>query len=850
MTATVTERSAAAGLRRPGVPARRRTRAPESEASRPPAPLDARLVPAAAGAWAAAHLGVTLPAATSGLVAGAVLLACAVPAGYLVRERRRHPAGARRRLHRGVAAAPPSGAALLALLVVAAVLAATGAHVHARGGGLLADLAGRGASAVVTARVAAEPRPMETREWEAEGRFRVVADVVEVSGRGARSLARAPVVVLGPAPWGDLTLGEQVRVRGTLVATEPGDDAAALLITSREPERRGRPPWHLRVVNLFREALRAVTADLSPQARGLVPGIAVGDDRELPADLRADMQAVSLTHLTAVSGAHVAILLGAVLGALVWLAPPWRTGAGALALVAFVALVRPEASVLRSAVMGAVVLVALLLGRPARALPALCGAVVALVLADPWLARSYGFVLSVLATAGLVLLARPWARWLTHVLPRWLATAVAVPAAAQAACGPVVVLLTPAVSPYAVPANILAAPAVPPATVLGVGATVLAPWWPVGAEALAVAASWCTAWIAQVARALAALPGAQVAWPGGTGGALALAGATAAGVAVLARAGPRRTRPAVPALAVLLVLLVLPGPRQVVGAWLPGGRPPPDWVAVQCDVGQGAAFVVRSGPGAAVMVDVGPAGGAAADCLRAAGVRRLDLLVLTHAHADHVGGLPEVLAAVDVQRAVLGPGSDPANAVGAVQRQLAAAGIPVDRPVAGGPGARGRAGEVGWEVLGPAPDAVAAGTGEAAVNDLSLVVRLDAPGLRVLALGDAELDGQARLVRLLRRSPVTVHDVVVMAHHGSPRQDERLAALLAPRLTLVSVGADNDYGHPAPSALELYGRSGPVLRTDVCGAVTVVRTGTPAGLGTLSSCRAGGEGSGGEGGGR
>jgi competence protein ComEC len=801
-----------------------------------PAPLDARLVPAALGAWAAAHVGVTLPAATSGVAAGVALLACAGPVWVLVRERRR-PAGAPRRRHRGVAAAPPSAAVLLALLVVAAVLGATAAQVHTRDHGLLGDLAFRGASAVVTSRVAAEPRALETREWEVEARFRVVVDVEQVSGRGARSAARAPVVVLGPASWGDLTLGEQVRVRGTLVATDPGDDAGALLVTSRAPERLGPPPWHLRAVNLLRGALREITADLSPQARGLVPGIAVGDDRDLPADLRADMQAVSLTHLTAVSGAHVAILLGTVLGAFVWLPRPWRTAAGALALVAFVALVRPEASVLRSAVMGAVVLVALVLGRPARALPALCAAVVTLVLVDPWLGRSYGFALSVLATAGLVLLARPWARWLSHLMPRWLATAVAVPAAAQAACGPVVVLLTPAVSPYAVPANILAAPVVPPATVLGVGATLLAPWWPGGAEALAAAASWCTAWIALVARVLAALPGAQLAWPGGTGGALALAAATAVGIGVLARAGPRRTGPALPALVVVLALALLPGPRQVVRAWLPDGWPPRGWVAVQCDVGQGAAFLVRSGPEAAVMVDVGPAGASAASCLRAAGVQRLDLLVLTHAHADHVGGLPEVLAAVHVRAAILGAGSDPVAAVEAVQHQLAAAGVSLDRPVAGGPGATGRAGEVGWEVLGPAPGAVTAGSGEEAVNDLSLVVRLDAPGLRAVALGDVELDGQARLARYLRRSAAVPHDVVVMAHHGSSRQDERLAALLAPRLTLVSVGKDNDYGHPASSALDLYGRTGPVLRTDLCGAVAVVRTDAPAGLAARAACR-------------
>ncbi|WP_418605579.1 ComEC/Rec2 family competence protein [Georgenia sp. SUBG003] len=154
--------------------------------------------------------------------------------------------------------------------------------------------------------------------------------------------------------------------------------------------------------------------------------------------------------------------------------------------------------------------------------------------------------------------------------------------------------------------------------------------------------------------------------------------------------------------AVALVPLVLPGPREAVGRLLPDGWPPPGWAAVQCDVGQGAAFLVRSGPGAAVMVDVGPAGGGAAACLRDAGVETLDVLVLTHAHADHVGGLAEVLAAVEVRRALLGPGREPAAAVDAALDQLSAAGVPVDRPVAGAPTARGSAGEVGWEVA-PGP---------------------------------------------------------------------------------------------------------------------------------------------------
>ncbi|MFH5823552.1 ComEC/Rec2 family competence protein [Georgenia sp. AZ-5] len=810
--------------------------ASRSRAPRPP-PLDLRLVPAALTAWSGASLAVTRPAAELLLAAGLATAGIAALAAGLLRRggagtwRRGPRQGPLAPRHRGAPAGPAT--VLLAAAVLLAVLLSAAPRVHERESGLLAELTELGASAVLTGRVATEPRPVAPREWEAAPRQRLELTVEEVRGRGQVARARTSVVVVGPDGWSGVRLGERVRLRATLVATEPGDAAAALAVTADPPRPAGGARWPLTAVNRLRGALGAVTADLSPQARGLVPGIAVGDDRALPPDLAADMRATSLTHLTAVSGAHVAIVLGAVLGALAWAPRRWRSAGAALALVAFVTLVRPEASVLRAAAMGAVVLAALLLGRPARALPGLCAAVVALVVADPWLARSYGFALSVLATAGLVLLARPWARWLSHLLPRWLATAVAIPAAAQAMCGPVVVLLSPALSPYAVPANLLAAPAVPPATVLGVAATLLAPAWPGGAHALAVLASGCTWWIATVARTLARLPGAQLPWPPGATGALALVVVSAVVVALLARAGPRRLgwRAVVPLAAVAAVLL-LPGPRWVT-SWLPDGWPPRGWLALQCDVGQGGAFLVRSGEGAAVMVDVGPAGGAAAGCLRAAGVERLELLVLTHAHADHVGGLGDVLAAVAVDRVLLGPGPEPAQTVAAVLRQLE--GVPTARPVADGGTAAGTAGTIAWEVLWPPAAGVRALPGPDGVNDLSLALRLRAPGLDVLVPGDLEHAGQAGLLARLRARAPDPADVVAVAHHGSARQDPALAAWLRPRLAVVSVGSDNDYGHPAPSALHLYESTGAVvLRTDLCGAIAVVPDGD--GLAAVSGC--------------
>ena len=125
---------------------------------------------------------------------------------------------------------------------------------------------------------------------------------------------------------------------------------------------------------------------------------------------------------------------------------PARVALVALASLTFVALVRPEPAVLRAAVMAAFALTGVAIGRPAQSVPALAASVVGLLVVDPWLARSFGFVLSAAATAGLVLLAAPLAARLAPWTGDAAAFALAVPLAAQAACGPVLVLLDPSVS--------------------------------------------------------------------------------------------------------------------------------------------------------------------------------------------------------------------------------------------------------------------------------------------------------------------------------------------------------------------------------------------------------------------
>ncbi len=199
------------------------------------------------------------------------------------------------------------------------------------------------------------------------------------------------------------------------------------------------------------------------------------------------MRDTGLTHLTAVSGSNITIVCGAGLLVAAWcgLRRRSRVVAAAAVLVAFVVVAGPEPSVLRAGVMGAVGLLGLVGSRRGTGMPALCLAVVVLAVVDPWLARAFGFALSVLATSGLLLLARPLAQAMSRAVPTWLALAVAVPLAAQTVCGPVTILLSPQVPLTAVPANLLVAPAVAPATVLGVVATVLAPVWPSGAASVA-----------------------------------------------------------------------------------------------------------------------------------------------------------------------------------------------------------------------------------------------------------------------------------------------------------------------------------------------------------------------------
>ncbi|HSV37144.1 MAG TPA: ComEC/Rec2 family competence protein, partial [Nocardioidaceae bacterium] len=375
----------------------------------------------------------------------------------------------------------------------------------------------------------------------------------------------------------------------------------------------------------------------------------------------------------------------------------------------------------------------------------------------------------------------------------------------------VVAAVSGSVSLVAVLANVLVAGVVGPATVLGLLGGLIWPIWPLLGGAMGRVAGWCADWIIHIADRAAALPGASLGW---APGAFSLASLTLLCVLVAwgaprYLAGARRTLAGASALVVGMVQpLPLLGP---VLDW-----PPDGWLMVACDVGQGDALVLNSGPGAAVVIDAGPDPGSVDRCLRRLGIDRVPVIVLTHFHADHIDGLTGVLRDREVGEVLVTGVRDPPHGADQVDRD--AAGIPVRVPTYA---EVAQVGAVTWQVVGPAGSGGDDhGEEGSAANNASLVLLAEVGGVRILLTGDAEPEAQQGLARSLGALRV---DVLKVPHHGSRYQDEEFLAGLGARLAVVSAGQDNDYGHPSLETLESLRRAGmEVRRTDLDGDVAVL----------------------------
>ncbi len=574
-----------------------------------------------------------------------------------------------------------------------------------------------------------------------------------------------PIRVIAPrsSAYG-LLPGQKIAITGRVVKSSERRVAALIIATS--PIKVLAPPssW-ARALAEIRNGLR--NASGAGDAGALIPGMVIGDTAKQSSDFKNDMRRAGLTHLTAVSGANFAIVSAFVLWFMqfIFRKIPARLLATAIALTAFIALVRPTPSVLRAAAMAAVMLVALSTRQRGDSLPALGFAIAAVVAIDPWQSRDPGFALSVLATAGLLILAPRITAYFQRWLPRSAAAIIAIPIAAMALCLPVIIALSGYLSFISIIANIVAAPFVAPITIIGFIAALLSPISPTGAHLLLLLVRPFASAITTIARWAAQFPVISIR-TGLLGFFIALT--------LLLLIFTFRKR------AITLILIA-----SLLALWW-GRFPAGQWDLFICDVGQGDGYVINLHDDRAIVIDVGPDPNLIDQCLRRLDISTIALLILTHPHADHIGGLS---------------GARKGRKVEAIWSDNIAA------------GSHARIGEYQIEVLWPQ----AVGATDENPNNISIAARISSRDLTLFASGDIEPEVQEKL-----RGKVGQVDIYKVAHHGSRFQDPTLLKELSPTLALISAGVGNTYGHPAPSTIAaLEHLRAKVLRTDRDGAIAV-----------------------------
>ncbi|MGP6178006.1 ComEC/Rec2 family competence protein [Microbacterium sp. A196] len=644
----------------------------------------------------------------------------------------------------------------------------------------------------------------------ADGRLWFDVQTMRAGTLGAPEPLSVPIRV-GVDPESGLDLGAVIRIAGDTMATDPGE-RAVLVVFGMRVEIVQPAQGAFGIAAQVREDFVERATKLPEPGAGLLPGLAVGDTRAVTEELNAAMLTSGLSHLTAVSGANCAIVVGAVF----WLVGlcgggrALRVVLALAALAAFVVLVTPEPSVIRASVMAALAMLTLLCGRPGAGVGVLCLAAAGILISDPWLAATPGFALSAAATAALIVLAPPLARGMSRWMPQPLALAIGIPVAAQLACGPIIALFAEQQSIIGIPANMLADPVAPIATVVGLLACLAAPIPPL-ADLLAASAWLPAAWISATATVSAAVPGGTVLVLPGIGAALVVAmlsvaiGFLLAGTTPFAGALARWAR--IASVGVVVVASGLLGARVLLTGPLVGVTVPQSWSISACDVGQGDALVLRSEERIA-LIDTGMEPEPLLTCLSALGVDRIDLLVLTHFDADHVGAAGSVVGRADT--VLHGPtaSSDERHLL----EDFESAGA---RVVSASAGMQGSLGGAQWRVLWPRPNSAAFPAG----NDASVVLEFDGGGVpRSLFLGDLSAVPQRMLTASLHGN----YTVVKVAHHGSADQDPGLYAAAHPRVAIFSAGADNDYGHPRTETIDITASLGALtLRTDQQGRILI-----------------------------
>ncbi len=620
----------------------------------------------------------------------------------------------------------------------------------------------------VVGRLPDDPRRSVRGVW-----FLIEPSEVMVDGQW-RTWEGPTLLVNGNPGDSSMEAGDTVEVLGKATSTSgvARGDAYAGTVAARSTEVVSGPSGLL-----FGAASRIrhrVADSLAPwdgqSAGGLVAGFLIGDTTGVSAVDEEELRLSGLSHFVAVSGSNVALFLmlwWVVVGPLA-LGPRRRALAGFVGILLFVVVTRWESSVLRAASMAGIVLMARAVGLPLSAWSALGIGVGALFLAAPEVVFDVGLQLSVAATLGVMAGADLFA----GRLPKPVATTLSATVAAQVAVAPILLLRFGTV-PLAAPlANLLAAPAVALATMTGSIGVALG-WSPLLAVSVGAAR-----WVLAVAEVAAGWP--QLGWFG-AGGAVGV-------LILLARPGTRWV--GLVASAAAISFSFVNGP-------VPVDRPS----VVFLDIGQGDAILVFGEGGEVMLMDGGPDPVLLVRKLRQFGVDRIDLLVVSHPHEDHVAGLLPVAERYPIG-VIWQPGFvDSGTTFARLDRIAADRGIGMVVPALG----HHRLGTLSIEVLGPVRR-------YASPNDQSLVLRVEGDAL--LLPGDIEAIAQAELGPLPAR-------IMKVPHSGSKTSDLTWLSASGPEVAVISVGP-NSFGHPSDSVIDVLHEAGSdVVRTDQAGDVVI-----------------------------
>ena len=630
--------------------------------------------------------------------------------------------------------------------------------------------------------------------------------------------------------------GERVSVEGKLEAAPSFDGfdyrgylarqgVAGTMLFPRVERLEGASTWSWsrRSADVRLELERSLQRALPEPEASLAAGIVFGRDANLPDELAQDFRDSGLAHLTAVSGSNVTIITGLVFYVLTPLLGRRRaTPLAGVAMVLYLVAAGLSWSVIRAGLMAAVFLAGLAIGRPQASLPALGLAAIVITAVQPSAAVDAGFQLSLAATAGIIVFA-PWLRAgmdaalarvrLATAIPNGLVQISAMSAAASLATLPLQWVVFERVSVVGVLANVVVEPVFALAMVLsGLTAVAGIAWEPAGWACGLVAyyplafTSWAASAFASVPVAAVDMPGVDPDW------------AIVAYVALMAAAWPayRRLAPApvdgrrepgamrvrrVAFGGVAGAAVIVSIPLTV----LPTGGPGDLEIAI-LDVGQGDAILVTTPHGKQVLVDGGPSGIALAREL--GGVmahwdRSLDAVVLTHPQEDHVGGLPAALRRFDVARVYTAGDTNRTMSFAAFETRASA------RPIAAGE--RFELDGVTFEVLWP-PHEYASSD----LNDRSVVLAVNYRGFTALLTGDIEAAPQRELLA----AGIGPIDLLKVPHHGSKTGDPAFLRDIGAAVGVISVGADNRFGHPHEETLVALSETR-VYRTDRDGRVVV-----------------------------